>query len=426
MKEVMLSIIVPVYNGEKFLERCLNSIVINLSDKIRVIVIDDGSTDASGVIADQYAAKYNNIYVIHQENAGLVASRSRGIAESRGKYISFIDADDWIDADYFDLYIDEMEADPTIDIAITGMLRNDALGNTFGKADAYEEMVGSRQAIRNMCKKRRYHWYLWGKVYRRELFENLIVDEAVNIFEDLDRNWQIFSKANKVFYSGAKCYHYFQNTAGMTEQRCKINDNSWRVFKRIIGSGIEDLEVRQCMVNFYYQVYLRLLVELYFKHNDSSYAEISAHVKELGQTMKGIDIIPDCVDREIYNQTTETAELCMVFLRKLFSSMEATVLAAQESAKQLFVYGTGVVSLYVAEYIRRHNVKVAAYVVSDGQLRKQEFCGRPVYYLSDVSEKEDSVFLLALSSNMHPIIRELLGAKRQGDVYAVDFPPILF
>ena len=60
MKEVMLSIIVPVYNGEKFLERCLNSIVINLSDKIMVIVIDDGSTDASGVIADQYAAKYNN------------------------------------------------------------------------------------------------------------------------------------------------------------------------------------------------------------------------------------------------------------------------------------------------------------------------------------------------------------------------------
>ena len=100
-KNPKVSIIVPVYNAEKYLERCLDSLVNQTLKDIEIICINDGSTDKSLKILNKYAGEYNNILIIEQENKGQSAARNVGIDTAGGEFIAFIDADDWVDLDYF-------------------------------------------------------------------------------------------------------------------------------------------------------------------------------------------------------------------------------------------------------------------------------------------------------------------------------------
>ena len=93
--EELISVVVPVYNVEKYLERCVDSIIKQTYKNLDIILVDDGSQDNSGKICDKYKEKYNNIQVIHQKNQGLSIARNNGLAIAEGNYITFIDSDDW-------------------------------------------------------------------------------------------------------------------------------------------------------------------------------------------------------------------------------------------------------------------------------------------------------------------------------------------
>ena len=98
----LISIIIPIYNVEKYMEKCLNSVVNQTYNNIEIILIDDGSKDKSREICDNYAKKDNRIKVVHKENNGVSSARNTGIDMSKGKYITFIDSDDYIDTDYIE------------------------------------------------------------------------------------------------------------------------------------------------------------------------------------------------------------------------------------------------------------------------------------------------------------------------------------
>lgn len=102
MNKIFVSIIVPVYNVEKYLARCLNSLIEQTLYEIEIICVDDGSTDNSPKILKQYADKYPNIKIITQTNKGLSAARNTGMNHAQGKYIGFVDSDDWIDKDFYE------------------------------------------------------------------------------------------------------------------------------------------------------------------------------------------------------------------------------------------------------------------------------------------------------------------------------------
>ena len=97
-KEPLISVIIPVYNVEEYLDRCLESATLQTYKNIEIILIDDGSTDNSGKMCDEWAEKDRRIRVIHQKNGGLSNARNKGIEEAKGEFISFIDSDDWIEA----------------------------------------------------------------------------------------------------------------------------------------------------------------------------------------------------------------------------------------------------------------------------------------------------------------------------------------
>ena len=121
---MLLSILIPVYNTEKYLMRCINSF-INMSLKdYEVILVDDGSTDNSGKLCDELSKKYSQISTIHQNNKGLVSARSVALEIAIGKYITFIDSDDWIDIDFLPILLNDLIKNKDADIAIGIIERN--------------------------------------------------------------------------------------------------------------------------------------------------------------------------------------------------------------------------------------------------------------------------------------------------------------
>ena len=104
-----LTVVIPVYNVEKYLSKCIESILNQTLPVDEIILVDDGSKDRSGEIADEYAAKYNNIKVIHQENGGLSAARNTGIDAATKEYIAFVDSDDYIDSVMYENLINKLQ-----------------------------------------------------------------------------------------------------------------------------------------------------------------------------------------------------------------------------------------------------------------------------------------------------------------------------
>lgn len=105
MEKIKISVIVPVFNAEKYLKMCLNSLVSQTLKNIEIICIDDGSTDNSLAILDKFKSKDDRIKIIKQKNYGVSMARNNGISEAQGEYIGFVDADDWVDKDFLKNYI---------------------------------------------------------------------------------------------------------------------------------------------------------------------------------------------------------------------------------------------------------------------------------------------------------------------------------
>lgn len=124
---VKISIIVPVYNSSRYLEKCFDSIRDQTYTDFEVIVINDGSTDCSGEICDKYAELDNRFKIIHKENGGVSKARNIGIDNANGEYITFIDSDDWIDVDYLQEFIET--ADPNCDLIVLGIVCNYSNGS---------------------------------------------------------------------------------------------------------------------------------------------------------------------------------------------------------------------------------------------------------------------------------------------------------
>lgn len=122
-KKELVSVVIPVYNVESYLSKCLDSLVNQSYKNIDVILVDDGSTDTSPIICDNYSAKYPNINVIHQKNAGVSAARNKGIDSANGKYIYFVDPDDWCELDAIEVMYNSL-VESKVDLAYCGMFIN--------------------------------------------------------------------------------------------------------------------------------------------------------------------------------------------------------------------------------------------------------------------------------------------------------------
>jgi len=206
-----ISVIVPVYNAEKTLERCVESTLGQTWSDLELILIDDGSTDRSPSICDAYQAKDERVRVVHQPNAGVSAARNRGLNMAQGAYIAWVDADDWMDTEMLErLYLATQEEHA--EIAVCGHLREGCQTVRLGSAE--KKVVTGRKAQLLLLEDREFFSYLWDKLFRKELFRDVIFPVGRK-FEDQTVLFRIVGKADRVVCIPYFGYHYVE-TEGST------------------------------------------------------------------------------------------------------------------------------------------------------------------------------------------------------------------
>lgn len=219
-----ISIIVPVYNVEPYIEKCLDSILNQTFTDFELILIDDGATDRSGAICDEYAQRDTRVIVIHQTNQGVSAARNKGLDVAAGEYIGFVDPDDFIEQDMYEFLYNSLN-DHFADISICGVYLDYPGGEQ--RKYSYKEMtiiLNSKEAIECMLRNDPFGGFLPNRLYKRKLFKSLYLDEKIALCEDVLIGVDLFDRAKAVVYlSGAK-YHYLQSgesctTKGFSEKQ---------------------------------------------------------------------------------------------------------------------------------------------------------------------------------------------------------------
>lgn len=216
----LVSIIVPVYNVEKYLKRSINSIVSQSYTNLEIILVDDGSKDSSGIICDEIARKDVRIKVIHTENGGLSRARNIGMENASGDFYSFIDSDDVIHKDFVYSLMD-IQKKYSADIAACNLINfnEDSEIKVEEKTNPYEVALTSKEALREYFhpkEKRIIHHGLCMKLYKKELFQDIRFDEG-KLHEDLYITYKLLDACNTFAFIDLPYYFYFQ---GNNESIC--------------------------------------------------------------------------------------------------------------------------------------------------------------------------------------------------------------
>ncbi len=204
-KNPVLSVIVPVYNVEEYLAECLDSIINQTYKDIEIIVVDDGSTDNSGLICNEYAAKYDKITVYHKQNGGLSSARNYGIERANGKYLSFIDSDDFIDKDMFYILMNLATINDA-DIVMCGYIKY-----TSKEINEHQKFLEKDTTVyKNQEVLLRFYteFCAWNKVYKKKLLNNIRFPEG-KLYEDARTMYKIAYQA-KIAVVYPKCLYYYR------------------------------------------------------------------------------------------------------------------------------------------------------------------------------------------------------------------------
>jgi len=211
----MVSIIVPVYNVEKYLARCIESVISQTYRNFELLLIDDGSPDNCGKICDEYAGKYPYIHVIHQKNQGQSAARNNAVKVSKGEYITFVDSDDFIENDYLE-YLIQLQEKHQSDISIGGFryLYEGKEPEERKFDNETEVLMDANEALCRMNYNAGFGSTPWAKLYKRELIVKHPFPEG-QIYEDLATLYKIVGDSAKISLGNRVIYYWVQR-AGST------------------------------------------------------------------------------------------------------------------------------------------------------------------------------------------------------------------
>lgn len=210
----LISVIVPIYNVEKYLARCIDSIVNQTYKNLEIILVDDGSPDRCPQMCDDYDEKDSRIKVVHKKNGGLSDARNAGIAVAKGEYISFIDSDDYVSDDFFECLLDVMNKENS-DIAECSVVKlyEDNRFDEFSD-DLSVKTYDTQDAMSALIAENPFHQHVWNKLYKTELVKD--IPYAVGkLNEDEFWTYQVFGRADKVSKLNKTMYYYFQRNSSI-------------------------------------------------------------------------------------------------------------------------------------------------------------------------------------------------------------------
>lgn len=205
----LISVIIPVYNVERYLSKCLNSVLAQSYTNLEIILIDDGSTDTSGKMIDEYKKKDSRIVTIHQQNSGLSAARNTGLRIMKGKYVTFVDSDDYVTNDYVEyLYSLIKKSNFKAPLAICSLMDHyENSGKNVNCGDGSERNITGKKCIEMMCYHNLVDTCAYAKLGTNELYQGFTFPEG-KLFEDIGTTYQLFMKSPIVACGFKPKYYY--------------------------------------------------------------------------------------------------------------------------------------------------------------------------------------------------------------------------
>lgn len=270
MKEKpLISIIVPVYNVEKYLDRCIKSILQQTFKDFELILVDDGSTDGSEAICNQYRDIDNRIKVIHKENGGLSSARNAGLDIARGMYIGFVDSDDYINNKMYEILLDELIKNDS-DLSICKLVRvRDDYKVDNKKVKIVEKNYNNLEALEELYRSNSVDFIVaWNKLYKSEILRDIRYPIGKK-YEDEFVIHKILNKCKRVTYINQEMYYYYQRENSIINSKFSIKDidklyfnlDRMKFFKSINQNNLSE----KCIYNFiinYFDIYHKIKYNL--------------------------------------------------------------------------------------------------------------------------------------------------------------------
>jgi len=212
-----ISVIIPVYNVASYLNQCLDSVINQTYTNLEIIVVDDGSTDKSGDICDEYAKKDKRIKVIHQTNGGLSSARNTGMDIATGYFLAFVDSDDWLDLNMYSLLVEVYLKYPDTDLVTSGIVEEYHDKAVKTSNDSNLIVVRSQKEAYDIIFEPMYNirFEVWNKLFRTDVVKcnRFVVDQ---VFEDVYFDYWILRNCNKIATLDSSLYHYRKQRPGNT------------------------------------------------------------------------------------------------------------------------------------------------------------------------------------------------------------------
>lgn len=227
MDRPLISVIVPVYNVEKYLDRCVKSITNQTYKSLEIILVDDGSPDSSPQICDEWAQRDSRIKVIHKQNGGAASARNTGLDNAGGDFIGFVDADDYIDPDMYENMISEL-LENNADACRCGIIREADDGSTenWGTGIFDVRVMGKQQLLADVGEAVGIvPVHVGNKLFKKECIGNIRFDTRFRFAEDTLFNFMVAKNIGKIVYHDINRYHYMVNDSSITSNG--INENNF-------------------------------------------------------------------------------------------------------------------------------------------------------------------------------------------------------
>jgi len=219
----LISVIVPIYNAEKYLSQCIESILSQTYKNLEIILINDGSLDNSLNICNYYKSLDDRIIVIDKPNEGVSATRNLGIKLAKGDYIGFVDSDDYIEKNMYEVLLTQIKNDKTEVCAMVPYTIND-----YDKSIYKNNIIYGHEVLKHLLLLR-FPTSLWAYLYSKDVIKNHFLNEQIHFFEDFEINYRILSSVSKVSLCKQKLYNYRINENSINSQ--KINDKRMTCLK---------------------------------------------------------------------------------------------------------------------------------------------------------------------------------------------------
>lgn len=283
----IVSVVIPVYNVEKYIENSTECLMQQTYSNLEIILVDDGSKDNSGKICDNIAKNDSRIKVIHKQNGGVSSARNEGLKLVTGKYLYFMDSDDWIEKDFIEKMVMKIEQ-YKLDICICNFSENYANHNKIFSKNNNEVEFNSIEGIKEILKQdgsNLFLGHLWNKLFLTEKVKDLLFNENSSIYEDLEYVYKAFKISNKIMYIPYVGYHYVQrNMSAMYSEFSSKTFSSIAVAKYIFEDVLKfkDEELNNMAISFFIRTNLKQASMCSYSNGNIKYLnEIQENIKEV-------------------------------------------------------------------------------------------------------------------------------------------------